>query len=137
MTFSSKQFGTTIVSTRTIAGGWHGVIMEYIEGTKLSGDLRKETRDSLKKAFLSYMTMVMSMGTYAPRTYCSKAHNLMYWTMNGLVWRERPYPDNINSDCNEWHEGVQPCGKILKEHIATYLNCMYTDVAFSLVVLSH
>ena len=47
---AQKNLAPQLIVHEQLAGGWHGVIMEYIEGTKLSCDLRKETRDSLKKA---------------------------------------------------------------------------------------
>ena len=107
--------------------------MEYIEGTKLSGDLRKETRDSLKKAVSLLHDNGYVHGDLRPPNILLKGSQpyVLDYEWSGLEG-EATYPDNINSDCNEWHEGVQPCGKILKEHDRQ--TCTYITVLLLLNV---
>lgn len=109
-----------------LAGGWYGVIMEYVQGTALPDTITDTTRASLYKAVKLLQDNNFVHGDLRPPNLMLTGETvcLLDFDWAGLEGEVR-YPVNVDMSHSCWHKDVKPGGKILKAHDLHLVHSLY------------
>ena len=117
---ASDGFAPKLINCHSLPGGWYAVVMDKLEGHSITEttDVSDKVKQSLRKAVNLMHEKNYVHGDLRPQNMLIVDETVCILDFD---WADTEgtatYPPELNmdSDCN-WHPGVKPEGKILKEH---------------------
>ena len=121
---ATHGFAPKLISCHLLPGGWYAVVMEKLEGCSITTDVSENVKQSLRKVGNLLQENNYVHGDLRPQNLLIMDETVRVLDFD---WADTEgittYPPELsmNEKCN-WHSGVEPGGKILKDHDMHQIN---------------